>query len=127
MKWFYSAEGKSGAGYCGCYWMQPSGWGYKKSGYDLNEAEKLTFWARGEKGNEKIIFGFGGMSNGPYPKDSCKKETDVIVLTNEWRKYSISLEGLDLSYIEGVFMWQTTKELNPDGCVFCLDNIRYEK
>jgi len=126
MKWTYTAEGKQGAGHAGCFWQQSSGWGYKKSGYDLSQAKILTFWVRGQVGQEKIKFQLGGMRNGPYV-DSCEKKTEVVNLTQEWQKFIISLDGLDLSYIEGVFAWMTDKEMNPDGCVFYLDNIRYEK
>jgi len=66
----------------------------------------------------------GGIS-GQYP-DSCKAEIDSIALTKEWKKYSISLLGKDLSYISGGFYWMTDKNSNPDGAVMYLDDIVYE-
>ena len=49
-----------------------------------------------------------------------------VVLSNEWKKYEIDLKGLDLSYISGGFCFIIKRTENPDGCVFYLDDIRYE-
>ena len=51
----YSAKMTQGAGWTGIFWQQPANnWGEKKGGYDLTGAKKLTFWARGANGGEKI-------------------------------------------------------------------------
>ncbi|MBU1043551.1 MAG: hypothetical protein KJ915_04030 [Candidatus Omnitrophica bacterium] len=126
MKWTYSAQGKQGAGYAGSYWQRPHGdWGSYKDGFDLRQAKRLTFWARGEHGNEKIKFQIGGLG-GKYP-DSDKKISEVLTLSRDWQQFSLNLEGLELSYIDGIFFWLVEKEMSPNGCVFYLDNIRYEK
>lgn len=126
MRFRYTGKTPQGAGWVGVYWQNPvNNWGDVKGGYNLKGAKKLIFWARGEKGGERIVrFGMGGIS-GLYP-DSCKAEIDSIVLTKEWKKYSIDLLGKDLSYISGGFYWMTDKKSNPEGAIMYLDDILYE-
>ena len=49
-----------------------------------------------------------------------------VILTPEWKEYSIDLRGKDLSYISGGLAWSTNIEVNPQSCVFYLDDIVYE-
>jgi hypothetical protein len=69
----YSAKMTQGAGWAGIYWQQPANnWGEKKGGYDLSGATKLTFWARGAAGGEKIAeFKIGGIT-GEFPDSDSK-------------------------------------------------------
>ena len=107
-------------------WQNPANnWGARDGGFDLTGATKLTFWAKGEKGGEVITeFKMGGIT-GEYG-DSDSIGMGPVVLTNEWKKYAIDLEGLDLSYISGGFCWSASKMDNPDGFVIFLDEIKYE-
>jgi len=70
IKWTYTGERKQGAGWAGCFWQAPANnWGEKKGGYNLSAYTKLTFWARGSKGEEIINeFKVGGITgdNGGY-------------------------------------------------------------
>src|SRR5262245_5696261 len=51
----YNAKGAQGANWAGMFWQQPpNNWGDKPGGYDLSNMKRVTFWARGEKGGEKI-------------------------------------------------------------------------
>ncbi len=122
----YSGQGSQNAGWAGIYWQNPANnWGFTKGGYDLTGAKKLTFWARGEEGGEVIAeFKMGGVG-GDYP-DSDSTSIGPVELTDEWHRYTIDLEGLDLSYISGGFCWVVSKIFNPDGCMFYLDEIKYE-
>ncbi|MFA5088058.1 MAG: hypothetical protein WC552_03385 [Candidatus Omnitrophota bacterium] len=110
----------------GIYWLNPpNNWGTRKGGYNLVGAKKLTFWAKGEKGGEHIgEFKVGGIA-GDFP-DSDMAIIGPVILTNEWREYSIDLRGKDLSYISGGFSWATSVEANSEGCTFYLDEIKYE-
>lgn len=127
IKFTYTAAGSQGAGWAGVYWQNPANnWGTLDGGYNLVGAKKLTFWARGEKGGEVISdFKMGGIFQGEYP-DTGSASTGPIVLTKEWKQYTISLKGVDLSYIIGGFCWVTTKNDNPQGMTFYLDDIQYE-
>jgi len=118
-----SKQGQQWAGIC---WMNPANnWGNRKGGFNLTGATELSFWAKGEKGGERIEeFKIGGIT-GDYP-DTDMAIIGPVILTNEWRKYTIDLRGKDLSYISGGFSWAASVEFNPESCTFYLDDIRYE-
>ncbi|MFH1094265.1 MAG: hypothetical protein V1739_08990 [Candidatus Omnitrophota bacterium] len=126
IKFTYTAEGKQGAGWTGVMWQNPANnWGEVKGGFDLSGAKKLTFWAKGEKGNERIMeFKMGGIG-GPYP-DSDSIGIGPIDLTTEWKQYTIDLTDIDLSYVNGGFCWSSNADSNPEGMVFYLDDIQYQ-
>lgn len=126
IKTVYSNAISQGARWCGVYWQSPANnWGDRKGGYDLTGATKLTFWARGENGGERIEeFKLGGIT-GLYP-DSDIAGIGPVLLTTDWKQYEIDLRGKDLSYISGGFAWATNLDVNPDGATFYLDDIRYE-
>ena len=126
IKIVYTNKATQGARWAGIYWQNPpNNWGTRPGGYNLNGAKKLTFWARGEKGDERIEeFKIGGIT-GEYA------DTDVagigpVILTKEWKEYTIDLEGKDLSSISGGFAWSTNLDVNPNGATFYLDEIKYE-
>lgn len=110
----------------GVYWLNPANnWGKQKGGFNLQGAQKLTFWAKGEKGGERIEeFKVGGI-NGDFP-DSDSAVMGPVILTNQWRQYTLDLRGKDLSYMSGGFSWSTSVDVNPESCLFYLDNIQYE-
>jgi len=112
--------------WAGIYWQNsPNNWGFKEGSLDLTGAKRLTFWARGEKGEEVIEkFRIGGII-GHYP-DSDMAYISPVKLTKEWKKYSIDLEKKDLTYISGGFCWVAKIEGNQEGLIFYLDDIRYE-
>lgn len=122
----YSAQGSQGAGWIGIYWLNPANnWGEKKGGYDLTGYNKLTFWARGEKGGEVISeFKVGGVG-GNYP-DSDSTSIGPETLTKEWKQYTIDLKDLDMSYISGGFELSAAANDNPGGFEIYLDDIKYE-
>ncbi|MFA5320516.1 MAG: hypothetical protein WC418_04965, partial [Candidatus Omnitrophota bacterium] len=100
-------------------------WGSIDAGIDLSKATKVTFWARGAKGGERIEeFKIGGIM-GEF-SDSDTAGIGPVVLTKDWQQYAIDLKGKDLSYIIGGFCWATNADVNPDGVIFYLDEIKYE-
>jgi hypothetical protein len=126
IKIIYTGAMSQGARWAGIYWQNPANnWGTVDGGYDLSKAKKLTFWARGEKGGERIEeFKVGGIM-GEY-SDSDSASIGPVILNKEWTKYEIDLKGKDMSYIIGGFCWATNVDVNPEGAVFYLDEIRYE-
>ncbi len=122
----YSAKKSQSQGWAGVYWQNPpNNWGTNKGGFDLTGMTKLTFWARGAKGGEVIQkFVIGGIK-GTYP-DSASIELGPVELTDTWKQYTIVLAGKDVSYISGGFGWVTTADLNPEGCTFYVDSIKFE-
>jgi len=117
---------RDGQRWAGIYWLNPpNNWGSRKGGFDLKGATKLTFWARGEAGGEQIEeFTVGGIT-GDYP-DSDKIVFGPVILSSEWKQYTVDLRGKDLAYISGGFAWATNEEVNGDSCIFYLDDIKYE-
>lgn len=107
------------------------------AGIDLRGATEVSFWAIGKQGGEKVEFFMGGVGrnpeNGapvmPFP-DSTPRIPDIgttVTLSTTWTKYSIDLTGKDLSYILGGFAWVCAALDNPNGAVFWIDDIQYNK
>lgn len=104
------------------------------AGLDLTGATRLTFYARGETGQETVEFFAGGLGwqNGlpgaPYPDSTDTISAGNIALTAEWQQYEIDLTGADLSRLACGFGWVTNDVSNDglDTVRFYLDDIRYE-
>ncbi|MDD4980049.1 MAG: hypothetical protein PHC54_02095 [Candidatus Omnitrophica bacterium] len=126
VKIIYSGKATQGARWAGIYWQNPANnWGTVDAGYDLSRATKLTFWARGEKGGERIEeFKLGGIM-GEF-SDSDTAVIGPVILDKTWTQYTIDLKGKDMSYIIGGFCWSTNVDVNPEGATFYLDEIKYE-
>ena len=122
----YSGKATQGARWVGMYWQNPANnWGTVDAGYDLSRATKVTFWARGAKGGERIEeFKVGGIM-GEF-SDSDTATVGPVILNKEWTQYTIDLKGKDISYIIGGFCWSTNLDVNPEGAAFYLDEIKYE-
>ncbi len=104
-------------------------------GLDLSGAERLTFFARGEKGGEQVEFftcGFGYNSEWnvqvvPFPDSSMKRSTGVVTLTREWTQFSIDLSSADMSSIVCGFGYVLKGNAPGDReKVWYLDEIRFE-
>jgi hypothetical protein len=115
-----------GIAWAGLYWTEPANnWG-GKPGFNLTGAERVSFWARGENGGEIINnFIIGGIQGQAF-EDSDSRSIGPVELSKEWKQYFISLEEADLKNIIGGFCFTVTKNDNPEGAVFYLDNIVYE-
>jgi hypothetical protein len=109
-------------GWAGVYWLYPdSNWG-DQPGRVVEGATKISFWARGQAGGEVLTFKAGGSHNKKYV-DSFEKVNLPEVLTTDWKHCEISLRGADTHSVIGAFAWSTNCS---GGCVFYLDEIRYE-
>jgi hypothetical protein len=124
----YNAKGAQGANWAGIYWQHPpNNWAkVPNAGYDLSAYKKVTFWARGAQGGEKLAKFCAGGINGEYP-DSDGAETEPLLLTKDWKLYTLDLTGKDFRNVSGGFCWAASKDDNPDGFTIYLDEIRYEK
>lgn len=127
IKVIYRAQGPKG--WAGLYWQDPANnWGGVpgKAGYDLRGATRLTFWARGEKGGERVQeFRVGGITGGKYP-DSDVALIKSVRLTKEWKQYEIDLTGKDLRHIIGGFGFLLNKKENASGSVFFVNDIYFQ-
>lgn len=119
-----------GMDWVGIYWQHPeNNWG-EVPGLDLRSATRLVFWAKGKNGGEVAEFKFGGINRGDYHNDSLPNSgscgpltTGPIRLSNQWKKYTISLKGKDLSSVLGGFCWVAENYSNPRGSTIFLDDI----
>ena len=124
MRWTYDISKDAKNGWAGVYWQYPANnWGAKK-GLDLTGHKKLSFWVRGETGNEVINITAGGLK-GASP-DTFIKELKGIKLSTEWKQYVIDLSGKDLSNVSGAFSWTADNKENTGNVVFYFADIVYE-
>jgi hypothetical protein len=111
--------------WAGVVWQSPANdWGDAPGGHNLTGAKKLTFWARGEQGGEKVNFLVGIIGSEKKYPDSDKAELKDVTLTKDWQPYSIDLEGKDLTQIKTAFGWTLAGQGKP--VTFYLDEIRFE-
>ncbi|MFT3785429.1 MAG: glycoside hydrolase family 2 TIM barrel-domain containing protein [Tepidisphaeraceae bacterium] len=108
----------------GIVWQAPANdWGDQPGGFDLTGAKKLTFWARGNEGGEKVDFKFGIIGKEkPFP-DTASGATSVT-LEKDWKQYEIDLAGKDLRRIKTGFVWAVGNPGKP--VTFYLDEVKYE-
>jgi Glycosyl hydrolases family 2, TIM barrel domain len=116
---------KAVAGFGGIAWQNPANdWGNQPGGFNLTGASKLTFWARGEEGNEDVTFKLGILGADKKYSDSDHAELPDVVLTKEWKQYTIDLSGKNLACIKTGFVWVLAANGKP--VTFYLDDIQYE-
>lgn len=122
----YSGQESRGEHWAGVYWQEPDfNFGtVPNAGYNLKGARRIEFWARGEKGGERIDVKAGGIK-GMYP-DSFDMPAKTIELTKFWKKYTLAINERDLSYVIGGFFVSFQKKYNPHGGTIYLDDIVYE-
>jgi len=127
IQWKYDAANDAGSGWAGVFWQwPPNNWGEKPGGFDLSNFKRLTFWAKGEQGGENIHeFKVGGITG--EHGDSDEMSIGPIVLTKTWKKYTIDLADKNFSHVIGGFCWSASRDDNPNGFTFYLDEIRFEK
>ena len=110
-------------GWGGVVWQSPANdWGTSPGGFDLSDATRLTFWARGAKGGESVTFGFGLIGIDKRYHDSGTGKSEVT-LGKQWKQYQIDLAGRDLSCIKSGFYWTLQAAKQP--LTFYLDDVRY--
>lgn len=114
----------------GIYWQnRADNWGkFPPKNLSNSNFTKVVFWARGEKGNEKVEFKSGGIYDQKFDfYDSYSVSIGRIDLSTEWKKYEINLTGEDLSSVIGGFCWVSSQDYNSDKkIIFYIDDIHFE-
>jgi len=111
--------------WAGVVWQNPpNNWGDLPGGWNITGAKQLSFWARGDKGGEKVTFEYGLIGADKKFHDSSSGKMADVILTTAWQHYTIDLTGKDLSRIVSGFCWTVAGSGNPT--TFYLDDIRYE-
>ena len=109
--------------WAGVFWQSPANdWGDKAGGANLSKSSMLVFWARGEKGGEKVSFFMGGLKDKAF-SDTANRKLENVTLKKEWTRYRIPLDGEDLSYIKTGFSFNFGGQGRPFA--FYLDDIEY--
>lgn len=111
--------------WAGVVWQDPANdWGDLPGGANITGASRLSFWARGEKGGEKVTFICGLLkSDKPY-HDTVLTSLPDVILTPNWKQYTIDLKGKDLTRIKTGFAWTLAGSGEP--VTFYLDDIKFE-
>jgi hypothetical protein len=127
----YNGTAPQNNNWAGVYWQDPRnnwGWALWQTGYNLSKLSQLSFWVRGNTGNEQIQFFVGGISG--FYGDSLQPavyaesgDTNWITLTTSWQQIIINLKGKDLTHIIGGFGLSTNNDFTPQGVTFYLDDI----
>lgn len=103
----------------GLSWQYPANnWG-DKPGCNLRGARAISFWAKGENGNENIRV-FANRN-----KKGFSTESGVISLSKDWNNYTVDLQNKDLSNVSNAFGFFAEKKDNPNGVTFYLDSIEF--
>jgi hypothetical protein len=108
--------------------------GNEPGGIDLSGAERLTFYAKGETGQERVEFFMGGFGwNGntkteQYADSTKKISLGTVSLSKDWQRFEIPLNNADLSSVACGFGWVTNDTSNPgmQEIRFYMDDISYE-
>ncbi len=89
----------------------------------LRGATKVTFWARGERGGEKVHFHLGGVA-----ASELLQPGEPAELSDSWQRFELELKDRKLEQITGLFgvRWRCAGGQNPEGVKLYLDDIRYE-
>ncbi len=112
-------------------WGQEPGKDWSKRGFT-----RVTVWARGVKNRRgvlpKVQFKAGGNTNPDrtkYPyQASFDVESDFVMLTEDWKQYSLDLTGQNLTQVISAFtVVMRALDFGPDGGIFYLDDIQYSE
>jgi|SRR5579872_781314 len=123
-------------GWAAVAWQFPeNNWG-EKPGKDWSKRgfTRVTVWARGVKDRRgvlpKLQFKAGGNTNPDrkkYPyQASFEVESDFVMLSEEWKQYSLDVTGQNLTQVISAFtVVMRAQDFAPDGGTFYLDDIEY--
>ena len=107
------AWARAKAGSCAVDLLQASG---------FKEIKRLTFWVRGETGNEGVEFRVGLGDVSPAPGRSMGTQ----MLRKTWTQFEIDVTGMDMTKVVVPFAWIAADASNPSGATFYLEGIQFE-
>ena len=119
-----------GSTWAGVYWQSPANnWGAKPGKQIAAGAQKVSFYAAGAAGGEKIQFCAGGVNTkGADPtlthRDRFTAQVPAIALTTTWEKYEISLVGATYDEVLGGFCWVSAATASGTT-TFYVDDVRW--
>jgi hypothetical protein len=99
---------------------------------DLSGAKKVTFFLMGENGGEKVKVKIAGKDPGAGKKgvellkEKFERSSGEITLPNDWKRFEVSLDGVDLTKIRAPFGMDIFKGTGSAKQVVYLKYIVYE-
>jgi hypothetical protein len=107
--------------------------------YDLSTAQRVVFFAKGQSGGENVTFAAVGRNeNTAVFNDTAESFgsafndqnftliSEDVSLDNDWRRYQISLEGVNLERISHPFAFIVNQGLGQEATTFSLRDITYD-
>ena len=116
---------------------KPAWWGDTNKGkyYNLSTLakKKLTFYARGEHGDEVIKTQIGALSGKPFG-DSLAKPfvSDEVKLTKDWTRHEVDLSALPAAELAhvcngfGVLVERASQTGSPTETIIYIDDVYFE-
>ena len=90
---------------------------------DLTGAKRLTFWAKGTTGKERLVVGIGAPAGG-HENDVTFAKSKTVSLTKHWKKFQIDFANADLRKIRSGFLWSV--EPTGEATEIFIDKIEFE-
>ncbi len=118
------------ATWAGVYWQSPANnWGAKPGKRIAAGATKVSFYAAGAAGGEKIQFCAGGVNTkGADPslthRDKFVSQPPAFTLTTAWTKYEIPLTGATYDEVLGGFCW-VASATTSGTTTFYIDDVQW--
>jgi hypothetical protein len=126
----YSIVYKPVGNWAGVYWQYPANnWGAYPGRTILPGTKRVSVWARGASGGEKLELHVGGIHDDTLPFHDTLDISTSVTLTTEWQQYTINFGPKTYDQVIGAFGWiaHATPEQQAGGSVvFYLDGLAWE-
>ena len=107
--------------------------------YDLSNAQRVVFFAKGQNGGENVTFAAVGRNENTatfnntdetlgsaFNNQNFSLISEDVSLDRDWKRYQISLEGVDLQSISHPFAFIVHRGPGPEAVTFSLRDITYD-
>jgi len=129
--WAVDLPDAGGAAWAGVYWQSPANnWGAKPGKLVSPGATKVSFYAAGVVGGEKVQFTIGGINTkGTDPtlthRDKFTVTQPAITLTTDWTKYEVPLTGATYDEVLGGFCY-VIAATQSGTTTFYIDDVTWQ-
>ena len=106
--------------------------------YDLSNAQRVVFFAKGQNGGENVTFAVVGRNENTatfnntdetlgsaFNNQNFSLISEDVNLDRDWKRYQISLEGVDLQRISSFCLYSTSRS-RTESVTFSLRDITYD-
>ena len=107
--------------------------------YDLSNAQRVVFFAKGQNGGENVTFAAVGRNENTagfnntdetlgsaFNNQNFSLISEDVSLDRDWKRYQISLEGVDLQRISHPFAFIVHRGPGSEPVTFSLRDITYD-